>query len=129
MSVPSSPYRAFDAVRALVRSEPLPSPADLLTRLDAYREELRLAVGRNEFLDTALGDQLDRACRALIERWDTFGAGASQAESRALVAATVIYFVTAADADHDFDSLLGFEDDLDVVRWVFDALGLGEFAP
>ena len=117
---------ACPALASTLRAHPLPpaNPSGLLAELDAHLQELNDALAQNEFLDIALAHRLDHACRALLALWPTLDATA-----RTLVSAGVRYFINPDDEDHDFDSLIGFEDDELVLRYVCGALGVPDLLP
>jgi uncharacterized membrane protein YkvA (DUF1232 family) len=83
-----------------------------------------MAAGRrNDFVDLELGERVAGSCRALVDGWAGYAP-----EQRQLVAAAVGYFATQHDADDDFSSPIGFEDDAAVVSAVAVALGRPDLA-
>jgi hypothetical protein len=89
----------------------------LAASLAKHLVAIRAATRRNEFVDVELGERVARSCAALLELWENLSV-----EGRALVAACVDYFAQQQDADDDFASPIGFEDDAAVVSAVARAL-------
>lgn len=105
--------------------EAAPPPASQQhAAIDAYLQTLPEALSRNEFLDVPLAEDIGRAARELLA-----ATAQSSAEDRALVAAAIAYFVDPDDAEHDLESLLGFDDDAQVLAAVIRLLGVAVTPP
>jgi len=93
--------------------------ATLEAAFDPYLEQVRDCLGENEFLDINLAERLVATCRNLISACNQ-----QDAEQVALVVAGIRYFLDPDDAEADCESVLGFDDDAQVVNWVIQATGL-----
>lgn len=90
----------------------------LAARVGAYMAHIESASGENEFLDLSAARALGSSLLALIERCPD--------EHSSHLQAAVAYFVHADDAEHDLDSVVGFDDDLGVFNAVCEHVGLSE---
>lgn len=90
----------------------------LAARVGAYLAHIESASGENEFLDLSAGRALGNSLLELIERCPD--------EHGPHLHAAVAYFVHADDAEHDLDSVVGFDDDLGVFNAVCEHVGLAE---
>lgn len=88
----------------------LASRTMLKNRIKNYLESLSFASGENEFLDLELAHKIRRSLEQLIE--------ACADEQLPHVQAAVSYFIESDDATPDLGSVLGFEDDAEVVNAV-----------
>ncbi len=131
MSTTPDPDQATDRLGAelaevfLELAETL-SPEDteeLVPEIDEHLEQVREALSGNEFLDVELAEQIAAACRALLGVY-----GDLDDARQAAVIGAVQYFLHVEDADDDFDSVIGFEDDAKVVNYVIELTG-EEIAP
>lgn len=91
----------------------------LQERVNKYLAHVRAESKHLEFLDLATAEEVARSCEQLILRLDS---KATSAE-RLIVQAAVEYFVLADDVEDDTASVIGFDDDLLVVRATAEALG------
>jgi hypothetical protein len=80
----------------------------------AHQEHLRAASRSNEFLDLTQAEELTKRSLALLGLLgpDTLDA------HRKLILAAVYYFILDKDAESDSDSILGLEDDEQVIAAV-----------
>lgn len=99
--------------------QPPARPETLAHQVDAHLDALRTAARHNEFLDLALAETIAGHCHRLLQRWPR-----ASADQQRLIQAAVGYFATAGDADDDFDSIAGLDDDAQVVNAVLAHLGL-----
>jgi hypothetical protein len=90
----------------------------LAARVGTYLSQLEAASGENEFLDLRIARALGSSLLELIAK--------CPAQHEAHLQAAVAYFVHADDAEHDLDSVVGFDDDLGVYNAVCDHVGLPE---
>ena len=86
--------------------------------VDRYLEALRAKGKTDAFLDLDTAEKVGAGCRRLI---DLLEASGSEAAHHAVQAA-VTYFELEDDAEAD-GSVIGFDDDLQVVEATFKALG------
>lgn len=80
----------------------------------AHVASLRAAAVANEFLDLEQAEQLGKRCHGLLEQ---IGPGTLEG-CRKLILAAVYYFILDEDAESDSDSILGLEDDEQVIAAV-----------
>ena len=113
-ALPSSTARVLETCledSAAIASDPVGA-------VNAHVEQLKVAAKGNEFLDLEQAEQLGRRCHALLAQ---IGPGCLEAH-RKLVLAAVYYFILDDDAESDSDSVLGLEDDEQVLNAVEDEL-------
>lgn len=105
-----------------LNEESLVSPKVLSDELQEYVEELNSHSTNAELLDDGLAVRIAWLCGKLLE------ALPDQPDERQhrLTQLAVNYFVLAEDGHDDNHSLIGFDDDLDVVVAVIKELGLTE---
>lgn len=120
MDLPPNVRDIFEAFRV----EPLQPVARLedITRRHARAAEA--AASRDAMVDLDLARSLERACLDLLTRWP-----ALSDPERHLVQAAVRYYVHQDDDEDDFTSIVGFDDDLEVVRFVAHTLGMPDPTP
>lgn len=85
----------------------------LATQVDAYLETVRAALPDNEFIDIDLATRIADACKDLLALYPKLSE-----KDRASVVGAARYFIEQHDADDDLESVLGFEDDMEVVNFV-----------
>jgi len=96
-----------------------PAQIELLKREVAdHVQAIRQALHQNEFVDVTLAEQIAAVSHQLLNDY----ARCSEAQ-RSLIVGAVRYFAKNQDADTDFSSLLGFDDDVQVLNFVLVALG------
>jgi len=86
-----------------------------------YVEFAKQALSHNEFIDIKSAEKLAEISHFLISKLDSFSE-----EHKALAVASIYYFVESDDDEHDFDSMFGFEDDIEVMNRVLEKLDLDE---
>jgi hypothetical protein len=91
----------------------------LAGQFEHHLTRVRDCLATNEFLDVRLAERLALTCNQLLECCDRSDAG-----QVALVVAAVRYFLDPNDAEADCESLLGFDDDAQVVNYVIRRTGL-----
>ncbi len=92
--------------------------ADLRRAVLAHVERIRSALTTNEFLDVATADRIGNVLTGLLDNY------ARQSEAhRALIVGAARYFVETHDTEPDLTSLLGFDDDVQVLNHVLDTIG------
>lgn len=100
--------------------EPLRSADDLRREVRAYQARIEAAEGN---ADVELGQQIAEACLGML---DMLEHDVSESHHR-FVQLACRYFVEEEDEDGDLDSMLGFDDDAEVLNLVADQLGHPEF--
>lgn len=83
----------------------------LSNKVDEHLSSAKEALSDNEFVDIKAGESLARVSHYLIEKLS----GLSN-EHRQLAVAAIYYFIESDDEEHDFDSILGFDDDIKVMN-------------
>ena len=87
--------------------------AELVAQVARHRDRAHAEATTNARLDLQLAERLAEACVALLAEWPRLGP-----PERALVVGAVRYYVDQHDADDDFGSSVGFEDDRRVIAFV-----------
>jgi hypothetical protein len=88
--------------------------------VNEYVEFAKQSLSQNEFIDIASAEKLAETSHFLISQFDNF-----TEEQKSLAVASIYYFVETDDEEHDFDSILGFDDDIEVMNRVLNYLGHG----
>lgn len=99
-------------------SAPARSMSELDEAVARYLDELAKRPAQAEFLDLSTARRVGAACLALVRRLQS-NPGAAH---HAAVQAAVDYFLLDEDAEPD-GSIIGFDDDLQVVRVTAEVLG------
>ena len=99
---------------------PLPVLSD---ELEQYVESLSAHAANAEFVDDGIAEKITALC------WKLIGAMPEQPDERQhrLTQLAVNYFVLAEDGHDDQHSMIGFDDDLEVVSADVRELGMGEW--
>lgn len=95
------------------------SAASLRAGVAAHLTLARARAANDPFVDLARAEQVAAACLALLDAWPRL-----DDDGRSWVAAACLYFADTDDAEDDFTSLVGFDDDAEVVNQVAARLGL-----
>lgn len=103
---------------AQLRATPATS-ATLRAGVTAHLAHARRVAAADPFVDIARAEQVAAACLALLDAWPTL-----DDDARSWVAAACLYFADSDDDEDDFASILGFDDDAEVVNHVAARLGL-----
>ena len=95
----------------------------LSDELEQYVESLSAHAANAEFVDDGIAEKITALC------WKLIGAMPEQPDERQhrLTQLAVNYFVLAEDGHDDQHSMIGFDDDLEVVSAVVRELGMGEW--
>ena len=86
-----------------------------------YVNFAKQSLSTNEFIDISSAEKLAETSHFLISHFDNF-----TEEQKSLAVASIYYFVESDDEEHDFDSMFGFEDDIEVMNRILDKLELSE---
>lgn len=100
--------------------EALVSQADLAHQMNVYSEGLDNRAQRAEFFDLETAKRSATLCRKLLKALPP----EPSTEQHRLTQLAISYFVLEHDAEDDNESLIGFDDDLQVAMAVIEALNL-----
>jgi hypothetical protein len=89
----------------------------LQTGVQAYLTQIAGALRSNEFIDAALAQAIGAVLLRLLGDYDSFAP-----EEQLLIVGAARYFIDPHDTEPDTESVLGFEDDLEVLNYVLDAI-------
>ena len=96
-----------------------PAQVDRLrVEVDTHLGHIREVQSRNEFLDVDLAELLARGLNRLLAQYEQYGD-----DQQRLIVGAARYFVHAEDAENDVHSILGLDDDVQVLNHVLDILG------
>jgi hypothetical protein len=112
-----------DIQRATVEdlaSGPLQSVASLRGLVTAHVTTARSHAAQTALLDLDLAERLAAQCLELLTHHST----RAEPDQR-LIQAACLYFAATDDEESDFTSLIGFEDDAEVITHIADQLGIG----
>ena len=93
--------------------------AGLVSMLDDYLKEIKSALATNEFINVELGQIIWHRCHDLVSHYTELDSA-----GRSAVVGAVRYFIESEDAEDDLDSVIGLEDDAQVVNYVIQQTGL-----
>jgi uncharacterized membrane protein YkvA (DUF1232 family) len=106
------------AFAKLCEALPLPEAMQLKAAVRAHIEEVQRAVKPDGFLDLGLAVRMSAVLDELLAGY------ASHTEpQRALIVGAARYFVQTPDAEADTASVMGFDDDMEVLNHVLLAIG------
>lgn len=120
--LPGIPDAARELWRKLV-TQPLVPVAELEGELRAYQQSLARSAQWSDDVDPVLARSLGKTCVKLLS---TVSDGTPAAE-RQLIQAAVRYFILEDDAESDFDSVIGLDDDVEVLNAVLKHLGRSDW--
>jgi hypothetical protein len=90
----------------------------LYREVDEHVDNVRLALKSNEFLDVVIVEKIAGILKNLLVKIETYSK-----EKQRLIVGAARYFVKSNDAQADLGSLLGFDDDVEVLNYVLAELG------
>ena len=108
----------FDKILSEKRND---DKTHLIKLVNNYVSLAKKSLSKNEFIDIESAEKLAETSHFLISRFDKF-----TIEQKSLAVASIYYFVESDDNEHDFDSMFGFEDDIEVMNRILDKLELSE---
>lgn len=117
LSVTLDPYTAHLFAAACVQLSSA-EVAQMRSAIHQHVAKLHAALHEHEFLDIATAQRIAEVLDLLLGEYHTF-----PAEHQRLIAGAAAYFVNNDDAEPDTASLLGFDDDRDVVNHVLTTIG------
>ena len=119
--IPGIPEESVDIFMRLVKEDVVPIE-QTRREVAAYMAELENMVKANEFIDLRIARKCAEACKALLAQLSDD----SPQEHRGLVQAAARYFVLDEDGDGDLTSMIGFDDDAEVINAVATHLERGD---
>lgn len=117
-ALPGIPPEADGLFRQLMAEPPVPV-IELVIQVSAHMDEIRRQAVGDETVDFALAEELAKRSVKLLER----SAPDPSEANRQLIQAAVRYFVENDDAEDDLNSVVGFNDDAQVMNAVATYLG------
>ena len=105
-------------------NEPLRPVHELFGEVRAYQQAI---AQRSEWTDADVDPALARALAEASSRLLSTMTSDTPETTRVLVQAAVRYFLIEEDADSDLDSILGLDDDAEVMNAVLTKLGHGDW--
>lgn len=108
----------FDALLARVQDQPRIDEQGLRLMVEAHAASMKALQEDHPFMDAARAAQVADRCLLLLAEWSRL-----DGPQRILVELACRYFVEDDDEEHDLDSLVGFDDDAEVVNIVARRLG------
>jgi uncharacterized membrane protein YkvA (DUF1232 family) len=114
---------AHDIFAQLVEEPPLPL-GELRDEVAAYMIRLEREADEDDAIDLDMAEAIAESLRGLLEHVAEEG----DEDAHRLVHAAVRYFILEEDAEDDLASLIGFDDDAEVVTEVAEALDRPDLA-
>jgi hypothetical protein len=112
------PVATVTILKDLYHHNKLDNPKALLNELTEYKATLTNALDKNEFLDFQSATQIQNVLNDLLQNWISY-----PLEHQAMIALATLYFIEENDAESDTQSILGLEDDLQVVNKMLETIG------
>ena len=100
-----------------LRAGPLLPRAALQALVSDHLERVRQAAVRDPFLDLHAAEQVASTLERLLDEWP------EEPSCRRHIQSACLYFASDDDAEPDFDSPVGFDDDVEAVNLVLELLG------
>lgn len=100
-----------------LRAGPARAEHELRLQVEDHLALVRLAAANDPFVDLDQAERVTAGCRALLDRWPHLDPAA-----RALIQAACLYFADSRDHEDDLASIVGFDDDLEVLHHVMEIL-------
>lgn len=108
---------------AELRAAPARSASDLRELVAAHRQRAEDIAENDPFVDVDRARRVADSCLALLDALPTL-----PDDARAWVRAACLYFADPDDEEDDFDSVVGFDDDAEVVNHVAARVGLSRLS-
>lgn len=96
-------------------------PVELLKKINAHLELAHSKAAISPMVHVELAEALTQTYRMVVEKWTLI-----PEHAQTWLKGAMLYFVELNDADHDFDSPIGFEDDVEVLNACLCLAGLDE---
>jgi uncharacterized membrane protein YkvA (DUF1232 family) len=96
-------------------------PAELFQKVNAHLDLARSKAVNHPMVHIKLAEALTQTYGTLVEQW-----GLLPEHAKPWIKGAMLYFVELNDADHDFDSPIGFEDDAEVLNACLRLADLGD---
>lgn len=103
-----------EVFETLLEQEPRPL-GELRDEVVAYLMHVRRAAEKSNVVDLEMAEAIGDAARALIRH---FRSRRDDEEAQRLIHAAVLYFILEDDAEDDLASVIGFDDDAEVISAV-----------
>ena len=94
---------------------------NLTNEVDEHVTQVHLALKANEFLDVNIATKIADILKSLLNEFDKY-----PKQKQRLIVGAARYFIKSNDAQADFESLLGFDDDIEVLNYVLVELGCSD---
>jgi uncharacterized membrane protein YkvA (DUF1232 family) len=101
------------AFKAVYKTDLIPA-SELVAQVETYLVAVESSAEKREFVDVQTARLIAEHCRRQIE----LIVPALDGRLRRLIQAAVLYFVLEDDGEPDTDSVVGFDDDLEIVELV-----------
>lgn len=98
---------------------PTESPSVLKLVVERYVLSIEAASAANPLVDVLTCRRVAQVLADATEHWDRLSV-----QHQAWLKAAIAYFVTSSDSEHDLQSPIGFDDDLELTQAVIQAIGL-----
>lgn len=111
--------------KILLAQSQLLSPDELnglRTDVIRYGDQIRAALRTNEFIDIKLVERITECLTFHLDLYAEF-----LPEQQKLIVGAARYFIQQNDAEPDTMSVLGFDDDVEVLNYVLEKIGHAQF--
>ena len=85
--------------------------ADLLLRANQHVEQARQAHSRNPYINARMAEAIGKTIEAIATNWDSL-----LPDSQYWFRGAIQYFIHSDDSEPDFASIIGFDDDVEVLN-------------
>ncbi len=106
------------AFRPLCIALPETKIADLAQEITAHVQAIKDALSKNEFLDLPLAEAIAHALLVVLPNY-----GQYSPLQQALIVGAARYFIDDEDVEPDTTSVLGLDDDAEVLNYVLETIG------
>ncbi|MEQ1503095.1 MAG: hypothetical protein ABMB14_12735 [Myxococcota bacterium] len=96
-----------------LRGAPARGRDELRAAVEEHLAEVRRAAIDDPFVDLATAERVAAGCHALLDAWSGF-----DPDARAWTQVACLYFADPRDDEDDLASIVGFDDDLEVLHHV-----------
>lgn len=118
LQLPQLSPRLESALEPLCMAVPAAEVARLSACVAGHLQVIKEALRQNEFLDLELAEAVTNALLALLADY-----AQCPADHQALIAGACRYFVRMDDIKPDTASILGLDDDAEVLNYVLETIG------
>lgn len=103
--------KAFDLLNGCARDAADKSMEQLLNLAALHLEDIRQASAQNLFINFTLADQIVRTFQHIGAQWE-----AVPSHGKPWIKGMIRYFCLSTDLESDFESPIGFDDDVEIVN-------------